>query len=125
MVYTSLTLFDSPSLYHKIRFFLVFLRIYIKHYLIVLVSIMKSGFFSVLKDLYKIFRTGFRPTKGGRLIWLVRRGMRTGQALFPLRIEPGYVLERSSLSLEPKQVSIMKSGFFSVLKDLYKIEKYR
>jgi len=35
------------------------------------------------------FRTGFRPTKGGRLIRLVRRGMRTGQALFPLGIEPG------------------------------------
>jgi len=35
------------------------------------------------------FRTGFRPTNGGRLIWLVRRGMRTGQALFPLGIEPG------------------------------------
>ena len=34
------------------------------------------------------FRTGFRPTKDGRLIRLVRRGMRTGQALFPLGIEP-------------------------------------
>jgi len=34
------------------------------------------------------FCTGFRPTKGGRLIQLVRRGMHTGQALFPLRIEP-------------------------------------
>jgi hypothetical protein len=35
------------------------------------------------------FRTSFRPTKGGRLIRLVRRGMRTVQALFPLGIEPG------------------------------------
>jgi len=35
------------------------------------------------------FRTGFRPTKGGRLIWLMSRGMRTGQALFPLGIESG------------------------------------
>lgn len=35
------------------------------------------------------FRTGFRPTKGGRLIRLMRRGMCTGQALFPLEIEPG------------------------------------
>ena len=33
------------------------------------------------------FRTGFRPTKGERLIRLVRRGMRIGQALFP-GIEP-------------------------------------
>ena len=30
------------------------------------------------------FRTGFQPIKGGQLIRLVRRGMRTGQALFPL-----------------------------------------
>jgi len=35
------------------------------------------------------FRIGFRPTNGGRLIWLVRRDMRTDQALFPLGIEPG------------------------------------
>jgi len=35
------------------------------------------------------FRIGFRPIKGGRLIRLVRRGMRTGQVLFPLGIEPG------------------------------------
>jgi hypothetical protein len=35
------------------------------------------------------FRTGFRPTKGGQLIRLVRTGMHTGQALFPLGIEPG------------------------------------
>jgi hypothetical protein len=35
------------------------------------------------------FHTGFRPTKGGRLIRLMRRGMHTGQALFPLGIEPG------------------------------------
>jgi len=35
------------------------------------------------------FRTGFRPTNGGRLIQLMRRGMRTGQALFPLGFEPG------------------------------------
>jgi len=34
------------------------------------------------------FRTGFRPTNGRRLIRLMRRGMRTGQALFPLGIEP-------------------------------------
>jgi hypothetical protein len=34
------------------------------------------------------FRTDFRPIKGGRLIQLVRRGMRTGQVLFPLGIEP-------------------------------------
>jgi hypothetical protein len=31
----------------------------------------------------------FRSIKGGRLIRLVRRGMRTDQALFPLKIEPG------------------------------------
>ncbi|KAK2457707.1 cytochrome P450 93A3 [Trifolium repens] len=31
----------------------------------------------------------FRPTKGERLIRLVRRGMRTGKALFLLGIEPG------------------------------------
>jgi hypothetical protein len=36
------------------------------------------------------FCTSFRPTKGGRLIRLVRKGMRTGQALFPLEIEPGF-----------------------------------
>jgi hypothetical protein len=35
------------------------------------------------------FHTGFRPTNGWRLIRLVRRGMRTGQVLFPLEIEPG------------------------------------
>jgi len=33
------------------------------------------------------FRTGFRPTNGGRLIQLMRKGMRIGQALFPLGIE--------------------------------------
>jgi hypothetical protein len=38
------------------------------------------------------FRTGFRPTKGGRLIRLVRRGMRTGQVLFSLRIVAGIPL---------------------------------
>jgi len=35
------------------------------------------------------FRTGFRPTKGGQLIRLMCRGMRIGQALFPLGIELG------------------------------------
>jgi len=35
------------------------------------------------------FRIGFRLTNGGRLIQLMRRGMRTDQTLFPLRIEPG------------------------------------
>jgi len=35
------------------------------------------------------FRTGFRLIKGGRLIRLVCRDMRTGQTLFPLGIEPG------------------------------------
>jgi hypothetical protein len=34
------------------------------------------------------FRTGFRSTKGERQIQLLRRGMRTGQTLFPLGIEP-------------------------------------
>ena len=34
------------------------------------------------------FHTSLRPINGGRLIQLVRRGMRTGQALFPLGIEP-------------------------------------
>jgi hypothetical protein len=34
------------------------------------------------------FSHRFRPIKGERLIWLVRRDMRTGQALFPLKIEP-------------------------------------
>jgi len=36
-----------------------------------------------------VFRIGFRPINDERLIRLMRRGMRTGQALFPLRIEPG------------------------------------
>ena len=35
------------------------------------------------------FLIGFRPTNGGRLIQLMRRGMRIGQTLFPLGIEPG------------------------------------
>jgi hypothetical protein len=35
------------------------------------------------------FRTGFWPTKGGQIIRLVRRGMHTGQSLFPMWIEPG------------------------------------
>ena len=34
------------------------------------------------------YSIGFRPTNGGRLIRLVRRGMRTGQELFPLGFEP-------------------------------------
>ena len=34
------------------------------------------------------FRTGFRPIKGERLIRLMPKGMRTGQTLFPLEIEP-------------------------------------
>ena len=33
------------------------------------------------------FRTDFRPTNGERLIQLMRRCMRTGQALFPLGID--------------------------------------
>ena len=45
------------------------------------------------KDYYHIiffcFRIGFQPTNGGRLIRLVHRGMRTGQTLFPMEIEPG------------------------------------
>jgi len=40
------------------------------------------------------FRTGFRPTKGGRLIRLMHRGMRTGQALFSLGIESGILRVR-------------------------------
>jgi len=35
------------------------------------------------------FRTSFRPTNDGQLIQLMHRGMRTGQALFLLGIEPG------------------------------------
>jgi hypothetical protein len=35
------------------------------------------------------YRTSFGPSKGGQLIRLVRRGMRTGQVLFSLGIEPG------------------------------------
>jgi hypothetical protein len=54
------------------------------------------------------FRTGFRSTKGGRLIRLVRRDMCTDQTLFPLEIEPGipqiYILGRSSLPLGSKQL---------------------
>ena len=34
------------------------------------------------------FCIGFRPTNGGRLIRLLRRGMCTGQTLFPLEIKP-------------------------------------
>jgi hypothetical protein len=45
------------------------------------------------------FRTGFRPTKDGRLICLVCRGMRTGQALFPLGMEPGIPQIRPSKEL--------------------------
>ena len=39
--------------------------------------------------LFFCFRIGFRSTKGIWLIRLMRRGMRAGQALFPLGIEPG------------------------------------
>jgi len=35
------------------------------------------------------FCTGFHPINGGWLTQFIRRGMRTGQALFPLTIEPG------------------------------------
>jgi len=34
------------------------------------------------------FHTSFRPTNGGRLIWLMRRGMCTDQSLFSLGIKP-------------------------------------
>jgi len=40
------------------------------------------------------FRTGFRFTKSERLIQLMRRGMRIGQALFHLEIEPGILRVR-------------------------------
>ncbi|KAK2436018.1 hypothetical protein QL285_021035 [Trifolium repens] len=40
-------------------------------------------------DFFFLLSHRFRPTKGERLIRLVRRGMRTGQAFFPLGIEPG------------------------------------
>jgi hypothetical protein len=39
-------------------------------------------------DVFFFFRIGFRYTKGEQLIWIVRREMRSGKALFPLRIEP-------------------------------------
>jgi hypothetical protein len=41
----------------------------------------------ILLTFFFCFRTGFRPTKGGRLIRLVRRDMRTGQTLCPMGIE--------------------------------------
>jgi len=44
---------------------------------------------SVLFSFFFGFRIGFRPTNGGRLIQLMRRGMRIDQTLFPLGIEPG------------------------------------
>jgi len=40
------------------------------------------------------FHTGFEPTNGGRLIRLMCRGMRIGQALFSLKIEPGILRVR-------------------------------
>jgi hypothetical protein len=42
------------------------------------------------------FRTDFQFIKGGRLIRLVRRGIRTGQALFFLEIEPDVPLIENS-----------------------------
>jgi hypothetical protein len=61
---------------------------------------------SLTRPFFFCFRTGFRPTKGGRLIRLVRRDMRIGQVLFPWEsnpVFPGYALGRSSLPREPKQ----------------------
>jgi hypothetical protein len=50
-------------------------------------------FFNVTEShiyfLFFLLSHRFQPTKGERLIRLARRGMRTGQALFPLRIESG------------------------------------
>jgi hypothetical protein len=45
--------------------------------------------YSTRPDIFFCFCTGFRPTKSGRLIRLVCKGMRTDQALFPLGIKPG------------------------------------
>lgn len=43
----------------------------------------------VLKQvIFFCFCTGFRPINSGGLIRLMRKGMRTGQALFLLGIEP-------------------------------------
>jgi len=42
-----------------------------------------------MRGVFFSFRIGFRPTNGGRLIRLVRRGMHTGQELFPLGFESG------------------------------------
>jgi len=39
------------------------------------------------KFFFCCFCTGFRHTKGERLIWLMCRGMHTDQSLFPLKIE--------------------------------------
>jgi hypothetical protein len=69
----------------------------------------KCNTFDIVYKLLKLalvsffcFRTGFRSTKGGRLIWLVRRGMRTGQTLFLRESNPVF---RSSFPLEPKQLA--------------------
>jgi hypothetical protein len=55
------------------------------------IPIVKFGklVFQTQNFFFFFFSTGFRPTKDERLIRLVRRGMRIGQALFPLEIEPG------------------------------------
>jgi len=55
------------------------------------------------------FRIGFWSTKGGRLIRLMRRGMRTGQTLFPWESNPvflGYVLGRNYLPLSQNNLVV-------------------
>jgi len=60
------------------------------YYHIILYLYSHSPFLKISQSIYTFlfFRTGFQPTKGWRLIRLMRKGMRTGQALFPLGIEP-------------------------------------
>jgi hypothetical protein len=74
-----------------------------KYYIMLRISnLIFFSFFFI--NIFFCFYTGFRSIKSGILIWLVRRNMRTGRALFPRRIEsvfPEYVLGMSSLPMEP------------------------
>jgi hypothetical protein len=85
LVPSLLLCFSTTSCWHTF----VFMNHSSKYYL------MPCEFF---KHFFFFFRTGFRATKGGWLIRLVHRGMRTGQALFPLEI----FFKHLSWSVTPK-----------------------
>lgn len=55
------------------------------------------------------FHTGFQPIKDGRLIRFMRRGMHTGQTLFPMKIE----LSLLTISLYFKILSLLVYISFS------------